>query len=210
GGEGNLSESPQRGSVTCDSGYQREATRMKKWLVFAASLIGIAALCALIWFVFPIIAFADVRPFENDWLRLALILFVLAVFSAYYAYKLYRRHKSAQAIEAAMTESEPAQPDSDAPVLAERMGDALLTLKQSHKARGDFLYDLPWYMIIGPPGAGKTTALLNSGLKFPLAQGSGKGPIAAVGGTRYCDWWFTEEAVLIDTAGRYTTQDSDA
>ena len=34
--------------------------------------------------------------------------------------------------------------------------------------------------------------------------------IAGVGGTRYCDWWFTEDAVLIDTAGRYTTQDSDA
>ena len=33
---------------------------------------------------------------------------------------------------------------------------------------------------------------------------------AGVGGTRNCDWWFTDEAVLIDTAGRYTTQDSDA
>ena len=31
-----------------------------------------------------------------------------------------------------------------------------------------------------------------------------------VGGTRNCDWWFTDQAVLIDTAGRYTTQDSDA
>ena len=30
-----------------------------------------------------------------------------------------------------------------------------------------------------------------------------------VGGTRNCDWWFTDQAVLIDTAGRYTTQDSD-
>jgi type VI secretion system protein ImpL len=30
-----------------------------------------------------------------------------------------------------------------------------------------------------------------------------------VGGTRNCDWWFTDEAVLLDTAGRYTTQDSD-
>jgi type VI secretion system protein ImpL len=30
-----------------------------------------------------------------------------------------------------------------------------------------------------------------------------------VGGTRNCDWWFTDEAVLVDTAGRYTTQDSD-
>src|SRR5277367_5402280 len=34
--------------------------------------------------------------------------------------------------------------------------------------------------------------------------------VQGVGGTRYCDWWFTDQAVLIDTAGRYTTQDSDA
>ena len=38
----------------------------------------------------------------------------------------------------------------------------------------------------------------------------GQEAVAGVGGTRLCDWWFTDEAVLIDTAGRYTTQDSDA
>ena len=38
----------------------------------------------------------------------------------------------------------------------------------------------------------------------------GKTAIGGVGGTRNCDWWFTENAVLIDTAGRYTTQESDA
>ena len=38
----------------------------------------------------------------------------------------------------------------------------------------------------------------------------GQSAVAGVGGTRMCDWWFTEDAVLIDTAGRYTTQDSDA
>ena len=59
-------------------------------------------------------------------------------------------------------------------------------------------------------GSGKTTALINSGLKFPLLRGTSPIAVAGVGGTRYCDWWFTEEAVLIDTAGRYTTQDSDA
>ncbi|WP_163363602.1 type VI secretion protein IcmF/TssM N-terminal domain-containing protein, partial [Enterobacter cloacae] len=45
--------------------------------------------------------------------------------------------------------------------------------------------------------------------KFPLAKGKTPEAVAGLGGTRYCDWWFTEEAVLIDTAGRYTTQDSD-
>ena len=75
---------------------------------------------------------------------------------------------------------------------------------------GHSLYDLPWYVFIGAPGSGKTTALLNSGLKFPLEQRVGKGALRGVGGTRNCDWWFTDEAVFLDTAGRYTTQDSDA
>ena len=90
------------------------------------------------------------------------------------------------------------------------MKDALATLKTASGGKGDYLYDLPWYVLIGPPGAGKTTALVNSGLKFPLSRGATPAAIAGVGGTRYCDWWFTEDAVLIDTAGRYTTQDSDA
>ena len=76
------------------------------------------------------------------------------------------------------------------------------------------MYEQPWYVIIGPPGAGKTTALVNSGLTFPLAAELGQagkpGAVAGVGGTRLCEWWFADEAVLIDTAGRYTTQDSDA
>ena len=68
---------------------------------------------------------------------------------------------------------------------------------------------LPWYLVIGTPGAGKTTALANSGLSFPLADILGQKPVQGFAGTRSCDWWFTSEAVLVDTAGRYTTQDSD-
>ena len=106
--------------------------------------------------------------------------------------------------------TEPVAEESDAPILKEKMEDALATLKRTGKSSARALYDLPWYLIIGPPGAGKTTALVNSGLKFPLAGDNAAKAVQGVGGTRYCDWWFTDEAVLIDTAGRYTTQDSDA
>jgi type VI secretion system protein ImpL len=71
------------------------------------------------------------------------------------------------------------------------------------------LYSLPWYVIIGPPGAGKTTALKHSGLVFPFADPRGGGGVRGVGGTRNCDWWFTNEAILLDTAGRYTTEADD-
>ncbi len=88
------------------------------------------------------------------------------------------------------------------------LDDALAVLKKTkfsgQAGRSQYLYQLPWYIIIGPPGSGKTTALINSGLRFPL----GAGKVRGVGGTRNCDWWFTDEAVLLDTAGRYTTQDS--
>ncbi len=92
--------------------------------------------------------------------------------------------------------------------LKQGLDEALSVLKRAKlggkTGRTQYLYQLPWYIIIGPPGSGKTTALINSGLRFPL----GAGKVRGVGGTRNCDWWFTDEAVLLDTAGRYTTQDS--
>jgi len=54
-------------------------------------------------------------------------------------------------------------------------------------------------------GAGQFRAKISA-----LAPAPPPRQIAGIGGTRYCDWWFTEDAVLIDTAGRYTTQDSDS
>ena len=104
---------------------------------------------------------------------------------------------------------EQAQPSPDAVKLRERFEEAVATLKQQRRS-GNNLYELPWYVIIGAPGSGKTTALVNSGLKFPLESRVGKGALKGVGGTRNCDWWFTDEAIFLDTAGRYTTQDSDA
>jgi len=70
--------------------------------------------------------------------------------------------------------------------------------------------ELPWYLVIGAPGSGKTTALLHAGLRFPLGDTPGEATLHRAGGTRNCDWWLTEEAVLLDTAGRYTTDDTEA
>ncbi len=112
-------------------------------------------------------------------------------------------------VGAVLRQSQPEKerPSAEAAKLRERFEEAVATLK---KRSGHSLYSLPWYVFIGAPGSGKTTALLNSGLKFPLEQRVGKAAVRGVGGTRNCDWWFTDEAVFLDTAGRYTTQDSDA
>ncbi len=79
--------------------------------------------------------------------------------------------------------------------------EAMTSLKKSHlKSRGNPLYVLPWYMIIGKSGTGKTTAIKSAKLSSSFAEVS---RVSGISGTRNCDWWFFEQAILIDTAGRY-------
>jgi type VI secretion system protein ImpL len=94
--------------------------------------------------------------------------------------------------------------------LRQQLDAAIDSLKKSKLARGQrgraALYALPWYMMIGPPAAGKTTAIRNSGIEFPFGADR---EIQGVGGTRNCDWWFSNSAIFLDTAGRYTTEEED-
>ncbi len=199
--------------------------RRGTWLKLVFVALGLGAFCALCWFAGPLIAVGDVRPLDNGVMRLIFMGTGLLGTVTYLVQDLASRRRQAVQLALGLVEGEsggaagsaaggtpgaPAKVHDDSQELTSRMNDALATLKQASGAKTGYLYDVPWYVIIGPPGSGKTTALVNSGLKFPLARGATPAAIAGVGGTRYCDWWFTEEAVLIDTAGRYTTQDSDA
>ncbi|PBB84970.1 MULTISPECIES: type VI secretion system membrane subunit TssM [unclassified Mesorhizobium] len=180
---------------------------MMRWVLRIFSVLALAGFTAAVWYAGPLIRFADSRPLGPAWLRAAIIAVSVALLALVYGLGFWRRHKAQRALETAIVRSD--ERSDDAQVLEARMSEAIATLKRSSGKR-NFLYDIPWYIVIGPPGAGKTTALVKSGLKFPLAGSGTAQPVAGVGGTRSCDWWFTDEAVLIDTAGRYTTQDSDA
>ncbi len=172
-----------------------------KILKIIFTVLGLIALSALIWF--------GLTYLELDQLIYLVpsIGVVWVVAGLIWMLGMMRRRRAAAGLEEGIAESAA----DDTPILKDKLQDALGTLKKSSGRSGSaYLYELPWYIIIGPPGSGKTTALVNSGLKFPLAGPGGAEAIAGVGGTRHCDWWFTEEAVIIDTAGRYTTQDSDS
>jgi type VI secretion system protein ImpL len=170
--------------------------------------LGLGSVAALVYLAGPLISIGGWHPLENMIVRELVILFLVAGFAAAMSYQWVWRKKAAAKIAQGI--AQPDKIEDDTGVLKDKMKDALATLKSASAGKADFLYELPWYVLIGPPGSGKTTALVNSGLKFPLSRGTTPAAVAGVGGTRYCDWWFTEDAVLIDTAGRYTTQDSDA
>jgi type VI secretion system protein ImpL len=171
---------------------------------WSISFVGTASLAGLAWF------FAPLLPGFESWPpRIALIMSLLLAWAGANALLDTRRLLRDAALAKGIAETGGAEQTEEVQALRERMTTALNLLKTSLGSRG-YLYELPWYAIIGPPGAGKTTALLNADLHFPLAEQMGQGAVSGVGGTRLCDWWFTEDAVLIDTAGRYTTQDSNA
>ena len=65
---------------------------------------------------------------------------------------------------------------------------------------GNPLYALPWYLVIGESRTGKSSMICHSGLSSPLA----KTVSSTLSVTRNCEWWFFNEAIVLDTAGRYT------
>lgn len=188
------------------------------------SFLGITALSALIWLIGPQLSFNNTHWLEsplNRQVAIGLCYFLWILFQlipqlyrAWFNSKLLSnlQHSSVDHSELAAAEE----------LLGALFSEAALLLKKTHftgssqkkkpgwlqRFNAQYLYQLPWYIIVGAPGAGKTTALINSGLEFPLGESIGRTALRGVGGTRHCDWWFTQEAVLLDTAGRYTLQES--
>jgi type VI secretion system protein ImpL len=207
------------------------------WLLL---VLLVAMLLLAVWWVGPAVAVGDFRPLDSSserWIATAVVLVAVALGVAWRVWRARRgNRKVVEQLVAAPSGPAAGAESADMKAVRERFETALATLRKARFGTGGagaagaarkpgllarwtqaltgrFLYELPWYTIIGAPGSGKTTALRNAGLRFPLAERTGDAAAAAVrgvGGTRNCDWWFTDQAVLIDTAGRFTTQDSDA
>jgi type VI secretion system protein ImpL len=178
-----------------------------RWFV---GLLGASLLALLVWLFGPGVAINGHAPLASEPGRLVTILGISLLWGAGNLWTLRRARAQGEAMAEALarpTAGPTAAPAADAELaaVAARFKEAMARLKAHRFAKGR-LHELPWYVMIGPPGSGKTTALLQSGLRFPL---EGAQELKGVGGTRHCDWFFADEAVLLDTAGRWTTQDSD-
>jgi len=191
------------------------------WLVgLPISTIGVAALCLLIWHAGPLLAIGSGRPLEPASVRIVLISVIAFLFVAYVLYLLIKRARTDSTFlqQVLNLGGKPTEVVAKAEIaqVNEAVQRALQQLKGMRGLGGirrlfegkRYLYELPWYMMVGSAGVGKTTALLNAGLQFPIAA-----QMRAAGGghkgTVHTDWWFTNDAVLIDTAGRYTTHESN-
>ncbi|MFI5379852.1 MAG: type VI secretion protein IcmF/TssM N-terminal domain-containing protein [Tepidisphaerales bacterium] len=70
---------------------------------------------------------------------------------------------------------------------------------QRFREAGKNIYSLPWYALVGEPGSGKTEAIRHSKIGFPPGL---QDQLQGSGGTLNMNWWFSNNAIIIDTAGR--------
>ena len=187
-----------------------------RWTLGALALV---AFSLVVGFVGDTVLIGSSRPLEEPWQQALLVGFAAAAWIAWEIVRTRRARAENERLLAVIAGADEgadsgARAAHEVALLRQRFESAAAVLRTARFQGPDgekrYVHELPWYVIIGAPGSGKTTALVNAGLRFPL-PGSGAEPgIAGVGGTRNCDWWFTDEAVLLDTAGRYTTQQSDS
>lgn len=162
-------------------------------------LAGIVGLLVIIWFAGRYVGLSSVS--SRLYVMTAVVGCYLLWLVVRFAYHRIRGRKLAENLTDGIADDE----------LKVKMQSVLSALKSTdlgRRFRGNgALYALPWYMIIGPSAAGKSTFFSRSGLNFPFKDNE-KYHFSGVGGTKNCDWWFSDQAVLIDTAGRYSNDEN--
>ncbi|MBV7477289.1 type VI secretion protein IcmF/TssM N-terminal domain-containing protein [Pseudomonas sp. PDM31] len=180
--------------------------RSLKSFKFLVAVLWLASLAAC-WFVAP----------RLGWLR-DYALEAMAIVSAFYlliiVLRQYERIRTEHNLENLVHKEVDRSLNAtgefrDQQVLRERLKHAVAMLRTDRSAGGggsSALYDLPWYLVIGMSAAGKTSLLTRSGLSASIASSAND----TESGTQHCDWYFSPEAVMIDTAGRYLRDDPSA
>ena len=143
------------------------------------------------------------------WVALFLLLLVAGlVIGGVTLWKVWAKRREQRFVQEVLDQDESrmkamsAKERDDQRELQERWKEAVGTLRKSHlKKQGNPLYVLPWYLVVGESGSGKTTSLSSAKLASPFADSA---RTSGISGTRNCDWWFLENAIVVDTAGRYT------
>ncbi len=168
--------------------------------------------------IFIALAWALVLVFHDSipmWPAILVTVVIVLLLVGLVIFRMLAAKSAATKIEKGLRDqaaqhSEGIRPDMAAEIAAmeSEFQKGVLALKSSSAGRSgrDALGLLPWYVMIGPSASGKTTAIRSSGLKMPAGKA---GKVRGVGGTRNCDWWMTNEAILLDTAGRWSTDDDD-
>lgn len=183
---------------------------------------GALSLISLIWLGGPHIQIASHKPLEALWVRILLSVIIVCTVIAVNIYKWYQKQKLNKKVIEELKASELTSSDTSQPSpnkLNEQFNSIDLILQKHDSTKNkniiqklfldkkEYIYQKPWFLILGAPGVGKTTSILNSGLNFPVGTIENADKLS---GTKDCDWFLTDEALFLDTAGRFVEQDNQS
>lgn len=133
-----------------------------------AAELAVVCLVALVWFAGPWIGLESVDS------RVQAIIGLVVLRATVYVVRHLLAQQRAARLEASLRQAnQRGRSDRREDIEAVRIQfeKGIAALKESKLGNGvngkSALYALPWYMFIGPPASGKSTALRHSGLQFP-------------------------------------------
>lgn len=173
------------------------------------SLLLVLSIALLVWFFGPLLAVDDHRFWQSATARLLTVSGLFLLWGLAMVVVDARRSARRKQPEHQARHQRQDLVNDEQTQVRWRFKEALQTLKTSRRygERGErWRSELPWYLLIGQHGSGKTRLLAASGLQFPLDRVEGAPPSA----TAFCEWYFADEAVLVETPGRYLTQPDPA
>lgn len=173
------------------------------------SLLLVLSIALLVWFFGPMLAVDDHRLWQSATARLLTVSGLFLLWGLAMVVVDARRSARRKQPEHQARHQRQDLVNDEQTQVRWRFKEALQTLKTSRRygERGErWRSDLPWYLLVGQHGSGKTRLLAASGLQFPLDRVEGAPPSA----TAFCEWYFADEAVLVETPGRYLTQPDPA
>ena len=125
-----------------------------------SSLLPVVAL-TLLWLILALGILLDL-PNEP---QVACVGLVLAVVGAIWVYRWIQDRRSAARMEQVLADKAQGSDGSeDLDRFARELEVAIKSLKTQSPEELKTPYSLPWYMVVGPPGVGKTSAITHSGL----------------------------------------------
>lgn len=181
------------------------------WFNVPSFLLLAATACVVVWTIGPYLLIGESYPLSGIATRASLIGAILLVTLLYGGWKLLLALKNNPKLLDAFFGSKEVKSDGDVSEVNAAIRDAAAYIRQLRKngtwlkrffSFGKMHGELPWYMTIGTQGAGKTTAILSSGQHFPLPEQLSR-VCKESAPTRNCECWFANDALFIDTAGKY-------
>jgi len=146
-------------------------------------------------------AFALPRPM-GIWVAVAILVLFVVFLGGYFLWRKMRARKQSRAFSSAIAAQTTAAPkaisDPNQRAALDKLRQKFQSGMQEFKSRGKDIYKLPWHVIIGESGSGKSEAIRHSGIEFPPGL---QDEMQGSGGTVNMDWWFTNRGIILDTAG---------